>query len=230
MHEDLILALRLNQRFSHTELVNAFARLTELARDADTFAIKAIPLSVDAYEEFERFRQFTHKNKQAYDGREREWWAKGDTHVLRLAGTLSFFNWSRKGGSEPEKIELEFVQSAVRLWRDYFWPHTRAALRQIGISDRHANARCILNWLRAQRKQEVSREDIRRDALGQRLNAQETDGVIASLENAGWLRNLRAKSGPQGGRPVRRWQVNPLLFNPAAETAETYKNGGTYVS
>ena len=52
------------------------------------------------------------------------------------------------GGPEPERIEVEYVQAAIRLVRDYFWPHSRAALRQIGLNERHANARRVLRWKR----------------------------------------------------------------------------------
>jgi hypothetical protein len=62
------------------------------------------------------------------------------------------------GGSEPERIELEIVEAAIRLVRDYFWPHSRAALRQIGLNERHANTRRVLRWIKALGKHEVSRE------------------------------------------------------------------------
>ena len=106
--------------------------------------------------------------------------------------------------------------------RDYFWPHARACLRQIGLTERHANARRVLRWLAANRKTEVSREDIRRDALGQKLDAEQTADLLATLCNFGWMREEVSPPGPQGGKPVRRWLVNPKLFsNPTAETAET---------
>jgi hypothetical protein len=34
-------------------------------------------------------------------GREREWWAKAQTHLLRLARTLSYLSWAIDGGEEP---------------------------------------------------------------------------------------------------------------------------------
>src|SRR5262245_56976467 len=44
--------------------------------------------------------------------------------------------------------------------------------------------------------------------------------LVEALTRSGWLRREAAKpSGPKGGKPARRWQVNPLLW--AAETAET---------
>jgi hypothetical protein len=97
----------------------------------------------------------------------------------------------------------------VRLVRDYFWPHSRAALRQIGLSERHANARRALRWIQAHRRSEISLQGIRRDALAQSLDADQTQQLLAALVKAGWLREITT---PTAGRSIRRWAVNPKLF------------------
>jgi Protein of unknown function (DUF3987) len=192
------------------EIVNALSRIVDLACGD---APRRVPLSTEALEAFERFRQCQHHGKDGLEGREREWWAKSPAHVLRLAGTLSYLSWAMAGGgSEPEQIELEFVEAAVRLVRDYFWPHSRAALRQIGLNERHTNARRVLRWIRAQAKQEVSLKDIRRDALNHSLDADQTKALLDGLTRAEWLRE---SSTPTAGRPIRRWEVNSILFSDA---------------
>jgi len=113
------------------------------------------------------------------------------------------------GGEEPSLVDDAFMKNAVRLVRDYFWPHSRAALRQIGLSERHANARRVLHWIRKNNKTEVSRQDIRRDALGQSLDADQTQTLIDGLVRAGWLRQVTAQTP---GRARHRWKVNPKLF------------------
>jgi hypothetical protein len=143
-------------------------------------------------------------------------------HVLRLAGTLTYLPWAMEGGPEPTAIGKDAMSSAITLVRDYFWPHARTCLRQIGLSERHTNARRVLRWLKANHKTEVSREDVRRDALAQRLDANETTELLTRLCNSGWLREKISPSGPQGGKRPRRWLVNLILFKaPTAETAET---------
>jgi SOS response regulatory protein OraA/RecX len=85
-------------------------------------------------------------------------------------------------------------------------------VRQIGLTDHHAEARRVLRWLKAGNHQEVSREEVRREALTRRLNADEVQTVIDGLARAGWLREVTATAeGP--GRPARRWEVNPRLFS-----------------
>jgi len=203
------------------EVVNALSRLVDLPC-GDVFTTKMVPLSAEARRRFEQLRQFLHTTKAGLDGREREWFAKVPAHVLRLSGTLCFLDWAIKddGSPEPEQVGDIFMSAAVQLVCDYFWPHSRAALRQIGLSERHVSARRTLRWIKATGKTEVSIKDIRRDALAGSLDADQTQDLLEALTRSGWLRAKVLKpSGPKGGKPVRRWQVNPLLW--ATETAET---------
>src|SRR6516164_5908885 len=115
---------------------------------------------------------------------------------------------------EPTEIKEEFMKNAVLLINGYFYPHSRAALRQIGLSDCDADARRVLHWLKASGLAQASREDIRRDALGQRINAGATQGLIDRLVASGWLRLLPGKpKSPEGGRPAKLWEVNPVLWS-----------------
>jgi hypothetical protein len=69
----------------------------------------------------------------------------------------------------------------------------------------------VLRWLHASNKTIVSREEVRREALARRLDAGEVQALLDMLVRAGWLREAHTKvSGP--GRPPRRWDVNPRLF------------------
>lgn len=80
--------------------------------------------------------------------------------------------------------------------------------------------RQVLAWIRARGARQISREDVRRDALGQALNAHQALQVIQSLERAGFLR--RVEYEPDGaGRPPLRWDVNPAVIGGSlAEIAE----------
>jgi hypothetical protein len=182
-----------------------------------------IGLDAEAAAEFAQFAQFAHQEKNAFEGREREWFAKATAHVLRLVNTLTYVEWAlTTDTAKPVAVNKTTMQAAIRLVRDYFWPHARACLRLIGLTESHSNARRVLLWLRAKGKPEVSREEIRRDALSQRLDANETTALLTALSKSGWLREEVTEPGPQGGKPARRWLVNPkLLTDPVAQTALT---------
>jgi hypothetical protein len=207
------------------EIQNALTRIVDLPSSEDgVFAPKTVDLSPEAVAAFETFRTFLAQAKTELDGREREWVAKGGTHVLRLAGTLAYLDWAMLGGAEPQSIGEPYVEAAVRLWRDYFWPHSRAALRQIGLTEKHTNARRAVCWIRKSRKPEVSLLDIRREALGRRLDAEQTRSLLDGLVRAGWLKLVTTKTE---GRAIHRWQVNPLLFSgaPTPERSERPESG-----
>jgi hypothetical protein len=207
------------------EIQNTLTRIVDLPVSEDgVFAPKTADLSAEAVAAFETFRTFLAQAKTELDGREREWAAKGGTHVLRLAGTLAYLDWAMLGGAEPQAIGEQYVAAAVRLWRDYFWPHSRAALRQIGLTEKHTNARRALCWIRKNQKPEVSLLDIRREALGRRLDAEQTRSLLDGLVRAGWLKLVTTKTD---GRAIHRWQVNPLLFTgaPTPERPERSERG-----
>jgi hypothetical protein len=103
------------------------------------------------------------------------------------------------------------IQRAIALWSGYYRAHAKAFFDHMAPSDRESRARRVVRWLKSCGLDEVSREDIRRTALGQTVNASEADRVLARLTEAGVLRAIAPESGPKGGRPALRWQVNPAL-------------------
>jgi hypothetical protein len=203
------------------EIINALGRLVDLGgsegRDA-TLTVRLVPLSTATREIFEDFRRRVDQQKRALDGRERDWSAKMPAHVLRLAGTLAYLDWAMSPSSpEPAEIGPQFMDAAVQLVGDYFWRHARSALRQIGLSERHANARRALRWILAHKKTEVSSMDIRRDALGQSLDAQQTQQLLDSLTKSGFVRPRAIRTT---GRSAQRWDVNPRLHDPDGESGK----------
>jgi hypothetical protein len=199
------------------DLENILTKLINLAEfEEGNLIVRHAVLAHDAKEVFEQFRQLVHRKKDGLDGREREWWVKTPAHVLRLAGTLAYLDWAMQSVGTttpgPEMIEVRFMAAAVRLVTEYFWPHARAALRQIGLTERHAKARKVLRWLRVERGpgDAVSVEDIRVDALGRTMDAAGAQELIDALVKAHWLRKVPTAS--TGGRPLHRWKINPRLW------------------
>ena len=205
------------------ELQNALMALI-LLPDEDVngrFLPQSIWLSPDAIAEFEEFRKWIDETKRGLDGHERQWFVKGETMVLRLTGTLAYLAWAIAAPSssgidrvtdslEPKTIDGNYMTAAIRLWREFFWPHARAALRQIGLTDRHKHARRALRWVKQQGDREFSREEIRRDALGQKLDAEAVQKLLDSFEKSGWAAKITTKTT---GRPIHRWTFNPKLFD-----------------
>jgi Protein of unknown function (DUF3987) len=216
-------------------LLTKLIRLPAEDEKGIVFTPRIVPLSAGARAEFEKYRQFVDQTKRGTDGREHQWLAKSETQVLRLTGTLAYLSWADAASTpglegitaslEPKEIASRFMADAARLVRQYFWPHARAALRQIGLTDRHRHIRHALKWVKANDRHEISLKDIRRDALGASIDMEQTRDLIDRMVATGWLHPKEIEK--TGGRPRRRWLVNPALFTPtlleteAAETART---------
>ena len=187
----------------NAEAVEALARLHAMPT-----APRDVPLATEALAMFEAFRQAHDERIDALEGQEAAWWSEGTGVVLRLAGVLTFLDWSTRsaGTAEPAEVAASAIRAAVGLWQDYFWPHARWALGAAADSERQRHADKALRWITAQGLSEVSREQIRREALSQAVDADGADAIVALLVAQGWLQPLDSTVTGRG-RPRRRWQV-----------------------
>ena len=104
----------------------------------------------------------------ALEGREQQWLVKSESQILRFACALTYLDWASlddQSGTgfdrigvnmEPDEVPKSCMVAATKLLREYFWPHARAALRQIGLTDRHRDLRRTLRWIRASGQTEIS--------------------------------------------------------------------------
>jgi hypothetical protein len=191
---------------------DALARLQVIANLAGT-AEQPLYLPFDslALELFDRFLAHLHGRTENVEGLEGGWLGKGRGTVARLAAILTLLRWSEGPlQGAPQAIEVDTLGAAADLWSGYFTPHARAVFNRAGRTDRDRHARRALRWLRQMKVSEISREDLRRDAFYQSLDAQETDRVVSRLVEANVLRLApQRRGGP--GRPARRWQVHPAV-------------------
>jgi uncharacterized protein DUF3987 len=197
-------------------IVTRILMLAEFTEEGDLIP-RFIGLDPRAATEFAQFAQFAQQEKNAFEGREREWFSKATAHVLRLANTLTHVEWALTTDAiKPVAVNKTTMEAAIKLVSDYFWPHARACLRLIGLTEKHTNARRVLLWIRAKGKTEVSREEIRRDALSQRLDANETTVLLKELSKSGWLWEEVAAPGHKaanqraGGWSTQNYSRTPL--------------------
>ena len=122
------------------------------------------------------------------------WLGKGRGTVARLAAVLALLDWTANrpaNAPPPTVITAQHLHAAWELWERYYRPHAQAVFDRAGPSDaRPQGCRQVIGWIRAHGATEISREDVRREALSQRVNAAGADEVIAALEEAGVLREV----------------------------------------
>lgn len=150
------------------------------------------------------------------DGLEMAWLGKGRGTVARLAGVLELLRWSESGATgAPGHLGSEEIARAVRLWSDYFRPHAMALFHRTAPSEGDRQVRRVVRWLRDRRLSEVSREQVRCEALARTVNAAGTDSVLYRLQAAGVVSQVHY-STPTAGRPPNKWLVNPRLATRAS--------------
>lgn len=159
---------------------------------------------------------------QEREGLETAWLGKGRGTVARLAGVLELLAWSELGPSGPPgHLGAEQMERAVQLWSAYFRGHARALFHRTVVSERERQARQVVRWLRQQGRPDVSREDVRREALRRAVDSRDAEQVLYRLRDAGIVQRIHYQLPSSGGRPPNRWLVNPALI-----TNESGGNGG----
>src|SRR5204863_1648170 len=117
-----------------------------------------------------------HQQMREADGVEAAWIGKGAGNVVRLAGLLTLMHWAEIPDREqPFDVSPQRLEDARRLWTGYFHPHAKSVFERAGSGGRDRTARRAARWLRRAGLNQVSREDIRRDALRQAISAQDTE-------------------------------------------------------
>lgn len=159
----------------------------------------------------DRFLARVHAHLLEIEGPEAAWIGKAGGAVVRLAAVLELLEWSASGSLSPTAIGADEVMRAMSLWAEYFQPHAKAFLDRAAPADIDRRARRVVRWLRDTGASEVSREDIRRHALGRTVDAAGAAAVLRRLTDASVVHLLPLVIGPGGGQPAFRWEVNPAL-------------------
>jgi hypothetical protein len=188
-------------------------RISRLARTPDDPLVLAFDQR--GVEAFDGFLAGLHADRRRTEGLEAAWLGKGWSTVARLAGALELLAWSGTGAPGlPGHIGREQVEAAAALWTGYFRPHARAVFDCAAPSDFDGRVRRVARWLKEGGATVVSRTDVRRRALGQAVNAEDTNMVLYRLHFLGFVRPDRSHDHEGPGRPASRWLVNPALKDP----------------
>ncbi len=190
---------------------SALARLQAIAGLGGGANPLHLSLDHEAFGLFDDYLRDLHDRLQGGEGVEAGWLGKGRGTIVRLAAILTLLGWSEQGPGMPiPPIGGAALSGAIELWHGYFWPHASTVFTRAGRTQRDREARKVVRWLRQNRLPSVTRQDIRRDALGQTVDAAEADRIALRLEDFGVLR-LDDVQREGRGRPVKRWLVNPRL-------------------
>jgi uncharacterized protein DUF3987 len=188
----------------------ALRRLLQMAATAG--APTTLRVEDDALPALDCFLATLHVDVADAEGLDQAWQGKGRGTLVRLIGCLALLDWSVGSTDAPGPVGRRTVEQGIALWTDYLRPHARAVLQLAMPNDIDRKARKVARWLRSRGTAEVSREEIRCDALSRSVNAAGVDRILQRLLSAGMVKQLLYAMPSQGGRPPSRWQVNPHLI------------------
>ena len=195
---------------SESDAVNALQRIANHV--GDPARPLALVLEAEAQQALDRWLAALHAERVRCDGFEAAWLGKGRASVVRLAAALTLLAWTANAAptaAPPARIDRDALLHAFRLW-ECFCRHARAVFQHADPTRAERRMRRVIAWIRDNDATVLSREEVRREALSQALDAEGSQQVIGALERAGILRRASIEQHGSGPRK-QRWQVNPLV-------------------
>lgn len=150
------------------------------------------------------------------------WLGKAGGLALRLALVLEHLRWcatpsanrSNSANSFPEQVNLDAIQSAIRLIDDWATAMARRAFGTAAISLEEADAAALARWLKRNRCERFNSRDIRRASggpTGRLAKAENMAAACKRLVEAGLIRFSGTRAGGKPGRTKLDYKVNPAL-------------------
>ncbi|SJZ59180.1 Protein of unknown function [Enhydrobacter aerosaccus] len=200
-------------------LVALLQKIASLAGHRETPCV--VPFDEDAARRLEALmpalqRPVDEREEPGAEGVAAEWIGRGVPTLVRLAGLLSLMEWSLSK-AEWSPVRATHVEAAYELWSGYYRPHALAVFDRSEVGACEHAARRVARWLRRVRVSQISREDVRREALCQSVDVEGAEEVLARLEAVGLVRQLPPAGSSRGGPRRRRWLVHPQLAGRASE-------------
>lgn len=132
--------------------------------------------------------------------------------AVRLSLVLAYLEWAASDDPEPFEISGAVFGRATHLIETYTLPMARRAYADASLCKAERSARRVLDAIRKNHWQRfTSREVLRLDLRGLSSVAQ-LNPALTLLEEGDVIRPIEPTVGQQGGRPSRRFSVNPAIL------------------
>lgn len=131
--------------------------------------------------------------------------------TVRLSLILTLLEWARQPQDEPREITGKTFSKATVLVEDYILPMAKRAYGNSSFSAKERAGRCLVELLRKKVWTEFSTREIRRLQPAGLAKQDQIDMGIAALERADIVKAIEGGSTSKGGRPQRRYTVNPAI-------------------
>jgi hypothetical protein len=207
--------LRRPQAWADESLMEeALARLLtlDLVTDEDNEEHPSfIPFTDDACNLMDDLRQSVRDWESGAEGLMLSFLGKLPGLAARLALVLAFLDWAIEGGEEPNSISVAHFGRAAHLVEFYFLPMAKRSYADAATPKPERAARRLAGIIREKGWHQFGSREVMKLERAGLDNKKELDPALAMLEDGDCIRPIEQPVKPQGGRPQRRFVVNPAL-------------------
>jgi Protein of unknown function (DUF3987) len=138
---------------------------------------------------------------------------KGRGTLVRLALVIHLTRWTCGEAMEASTIDLLSLEAAITLFETYLRPMYGRVVAAFGAPEGHAAAKRIAEYIRAQGLQTIRPADITKLEWQGLRSVEEVEPAFTALVAADWLAEPKQRPGPKGGRPSRKYLINPKVHS-----------------
>ncbi len=185
-------------------LLRSFRRLAELDRQTPTMFFEE-----PAQQEIDAVRDWARATELETEGMLKSLVGKCPGFTVRLAGLLTLLDWA--GGPQdkpPTFIGEETTHRARRFVQDYAYKMAERAYGDAAAPPEMRAARQLARLIVYEKIETFTLGDILRRARKGLATMKDVEAAVDVLIQHGWCAHVAGKSGPQGGRPRRRYDVD----------------------
>ncbi len=195
------------------EIDRLFKGLYALELAATNDGVK--PVTIHSCEEaaglFLEVKRWAAEKEQEERGLMVSWLGKCPGFVVRLSLLLSALD-AVECGTEPTSILACHVDRAFTFIKEYALPMARRAYDIGTLDHEERGALRLLAWLKEGSIQNFSSRQVLQLGWHGLKKAAELDPVLKLLEDHGFISSIKQEPKPHGGRPEKRFLVNPELL------------------
>lgn len=135
--------------------------------------------------------------------------------AARLSLNLAYLDWAAEGAEEPHEITVEHFGRAAHLVEAYLLPMAQRAYADAAPPKTERVARQLVSTIRDRKWNEFSSREVQRMGKSGLSTKADLDPALDLLLVADVLREVHAPPAAKGGRPPRRFTVNPATHEVA---------------
>ena len=202
-------------RFADGAVIEAaFARLLSLQMVTDEAGRERpwiVPFAPEAADMMHDFRVAVADWERDAEGLLLSFVGKMAGYAARIALVLAFLDMAAEGQEEPREITAGHFARAAHLVEAYLLPMARRAYAD-GLTPQERAARRLVQHIRDHGRSTFTTREVLRCELAGLSTSAELTPVLSLLEDAECIRFLAPDDSAKGGRPERRYTVNPYLL------------------